>query len=201
MTPGAADRLPSLAACGSLLAMAVGFALESVRAVTPALLWRPTPCQGWDLRMLLRHGCDSLAALHEGVASGCVQRTGPATCRDRSADPALAFRDQAGVLLTVSGQLARRDVLVGDRHLTTSLLAAAGAVEIAVHGWDISRSCGILRQIPHGLAADLLELTPLLISGADRGLLFAAAMNAGRAAGPGERLVAFLGRDPAHSGG
>ena len=134
-------------------------------------------------------------------ASACVQRTGPATCRDRSADPALAFRDQAGVLLTVSGQLARRDVLVGDRHLTTSLLAAAGAVEIAVHGWDISRSCGILRQIPHGLAADLLELTPLLISGADRGLLFAAAMNADRAAGPGERLVAFLGRDPAHSGG
>ncbi|MGH3301328.1 MAG: maleylpyruvate isomerase N-terminal domain-containing protein [Streptosporangiaceae bacterium] len=48
---------------GELLEQAVGYARESVAVVTPDLLDRPTPCRDWDLAMLLRHGCESLAAL------------------------------------------------------------------------------------------------------------------------------------------
>ena len=51
---------------------------------------------------------------------------------------------------------------IGDRELTTSLVVMAGAVEIAVHGWDISMACGAAEPIPSGLASDLLPIAVLL---------------------------------------
>jgi hypothetical protein len=39
--------------------------------------------------------------------------------------------------------------------LAVSVLAAAGALKIAVHGWDMSRACGHRRPIPQALATDL----------------------------------------------
>ena len=55
-----------------LLLQAIGYALAVADGITPELLSRPTPCQGWDLRTLLRHANESLAALLEAVGSGCV---------------------------------------------------------------------------------------------------------------------------------
>ena len=62
----------------SLLAAAIGYAVGSVDGVSPGLLSRPTPCLGWDLAALLRHANDSLAALCEGIATGCISLPGPA---------------------------------------------------------------------------------------------------------------------------
>src|SRR5215510_7779931 len=62
-----------------MLGQAVAYALRNVAATTPDLLARPTPCLGWDLRRLLWHSCESLAALREGLASGRVSlAAGPA---------------------------------------------------------------------------------------------------------------------------
>src|SRR6266702_3851478 len=55
-----------------LLEPSIGYALGAVLAVTPELLSRPTPCRGWDLRMLLRHASESLAAIGEGIEAGRV---------------------------------------------------------------------------------------------------------------------------------
>ncbi|HZD38404.1 MAG TPA: TIGR03086 family protein, partial [Actinomycetes bacterium] len=77
------------------------------------------------------------------------------------------------------------------------VLASAGAIEIAVHGWDIARACGRDRPVPDGLAVELLSLCPLLVGDAGRGDQFAAPVPAGPTARPGDRLLALLGRDPA----
>ena len=37
--------------------------------------------------------------------------------------------------------------------LAASVMAAAAALEVAVHGWDISRACGQRQPIPRALAA------------------------------------------------
>ena len=55
-----------------LLEPSIGYALGVVLAVTPELLSRPTPCSEWDLRMLLRHASESLAAFGEGIKTGHV---------------------------------------------------------------------------------------------------------------------------------
>ena len=53
------------------------------------------------------------------------------------------------------------------------MVAAAGALEITVHGWDIAVACGSHRPVPPGLAAVLLPIAPLFITPGTRAGLFA----------------------------
>ncbi len=218
----------AVARAGGLLADAVSYALGNVEVVTPDLLARPTPCRGWDLRMLLYHGCESLAALEEGFASGCVGPVGLGadgpTCVGPGVDatrvdglavdglaveggcvqagPAVLFIARARSLLESWGAAnGRQAVAVGGWPLATDVVAAAGALEIAVHGWDIAQSAGSLLPIPPSLAASLLEIAPLLVTDADRAPLFAAPLFAapvpasgGAGASASQQLTAFLGR-------
>ncbi len=188
-----------------LLERAIGYALGAVQGVTPALLAQPTPCREWNLEALLRHVDDSLAALQEGIGGRVV-------CLDPAAEPGLAaaghgewaadparrFRDRARRLL---GALTRagghdRIVAVADLPLAVGVLASTGAIEIAAHGWDISRACGLQRPVPDSLAVELLRLCPLLVGDGGRGAQFAAPVTVSGLAGPSDRLIAYLGRDP-----
>ena len=77
-----------------------------------------------------------------------------------------------------------------------SLMAAAAALEVTVHGWDVSRACGQRQPIPRALATALLVLAPALVPRAGRHPLFAAPVTVAATAGPSDRLAAFLGRTP-----
>ncbi|UGY91794.1 TIGR03086 family metal-binding protein [Streptomyces gobiensis] len=191
-----------------LLERAISYALGTVRPVTPELLHQPTPCQGWDLRMLLRHLNESLAALLEGVGTGAIA-LGPGPEDGRAADdPAEAFRLRATGLLAAwandgcaggagGSDRTGRLITVAGCPLTAGAVTSAGALEIAVHGWDIARSSGQRRPVPRGLATELLGLCPLLVPPSNaRSPLFAPAVALPSSAGPSDRLVAFLGRDP-----
>jgi hypothetical protein len=76
------------------------------------------------------------------------------------------------------------------------MVAVTAAIEITVHGWDIWVACGTRRPVPPGLAAVLLPIAPLLITPGARPGLFADPVRLPAPAGPGDRLVAFLGRHP-----
>ena len=188
-----------------LLEPSISYALGAVVAVTPELLSHPTPCREWDLRMLLRHASESLAAIAEGMDTGRVGLNPAAEDGDLAADPARAFRDRAGRLLdawTSPGH--RRHVIeIAGCPLAASIMASAAALEVAVHGWDISHACGQRQPIPRALATGLLAIAPLLIPRADRHPLFAAAVTVPATAGPSDQLAAFLGRSPgiAHTAG
>jgi uncharacterized protein (TIGR03086 family) len=182
-----------------LLERAIGYALGSVAGVAPRLLSRPTPCSDWDLRALLQHVNDSLAALSEAADTG---RIGPDPAADegdgRRADLATMFRDRARRLLGAwaSASHHHQVIAIVDRPLLTSVVAGTGAIELAVHGWDISRACGQHRPIPPTLAADLLAICPLLVTEDTRHPQFAARVAVSPIASTSDRLVAFLGRHP-----
>jgi len=148
--------------------------------------------------MLLRHACESLTALGEGIETGRVGLDPAAEDGDLAADPARAFRERAGQLLDAwTGPGHQRQVVeIAGCPLAASLMAAAAALEVAVHGWDISRSCGQRQPIPRALAIDLLAIAPVLVPRAGRHPLFAAPVTAGATADPSDRLAAFLGRSP-----
>jgi uncharacterized protein (TIGR03086 family) len=181
-----------------LLEPSIAYGVGAVLAVTPDLLARPTPCRGWDLRMLLRHASESLVALGEGISAGRVGLDPGAEDCDVAADPARAFRDRAGRLLDAWTSLGsgREVVEIAGCPLAASVMAAAAALEIAVHGWDVSRACGQHQPIPPGLATGLLVTAPLLVPVARRHPLFAAPVAVPATASPGDRLAAFLGRAP-----
>jgi uncharacterized protein (TIGR03086 family) len=181
-----------------LLEPSIGYAIGAVLAVTPRLLSRPTPCGEWDLWMLLRHSCESLAAIGEGIEAGRVDLDPAAEDGDLAADPARAFRDRAGRLLDAWARPGhqRQVIEIAGCPLAASVMAAAAALEVAVHGWDISRACGQRQPIPRALAAGLLPIAPVLVPRTGRHSLFAAPVTVPATAGPSDRLAAFLGRDP-----
>ena len=191
-----------------LLVRSVRYALTAARLVTPDHLPRPTPCAEWDLRTLLQHIGDSMDALSEGLYTGFVDPGTALGDGDGDGDddddggpgpgPVAGLTLRAGTLLCASAAAGSAEyrVAIGDRELTTSLVTMTGAVEIAVHGWDISVTCGGPAALPPGLAADLLPVAMLLAARGLRAGLFADPVPVPDLACPGDRLVAFLGRRP-----
>lgn len=181
----------------TLLERATSYCLGSLSLVTSAALDRRTPCAAWDLRALLRHMNDSVATLCEAVAAGTVDTDVPPERRDASDGLVAPLRDNACRLLGAWTNAADLEaVTIGDRPLPAGVVAGTGALEIAVHGWDVVRACGYDRPIPAALAEDLLELAPLMVTDADRPVRFARPVRVPPTAAAGARLVAFLGRVP-----
>jgi uncharacterized protein (TIGR03086 family) len=145
--------------------------------------------------MLLRHASESLAALHDATATGHVALIPDGQCE--LFDPVQAFRNQAGRLLAARAvRCPRQELDVGGLPLPGITAECAGAIEIVVHGWDISQACGQCRPIPESLAASLLVIVPLLIPETGRYSLFRPPVQTGPQASLGDQLVAFLGRKP-----
>ena len=191
--------MATLTGATGLLEQAVGYALATTALATPRLLPQATPCTGWDLRTLVLHVSDSLGVLTDALQAGQVG-DGPAPGGEP--DPVACLRRRALALLgaCATARVGGHLVAIGDRELTVNVAAAAGAIEIAVHGWDISVACSIRRSVPPGLAAALLPIAPRLIPSVTRAGLFADPVPVPEAAAPGDRLVAFLGRQPRPGG-
>jgi uncharacterized protein (TIGR03086 family) len=177
-----------------LLESAVSYMLAGAALGTPQLLPCPTPCRDWDLEALLDHLSDSIGVLHQALSGSGVTPGYPGP----GPDPVARLRGQAAGLLGACAAAGRADrrVAIWDRELTVSMLIVIGAIEIAVHGWDISVACGACRPVPPGLAAVLLPIAPLLITPGSRPGLFAEPVWLSGPACPGDQLVAFLGRQP-----
>ena len=182
-----------------LLGKAVSYALGGAALGTAQLRQRSTPCPGWDLETLLDHVSDSIGTLQQAISAGDVSAgaalpgyAGP------EPDPVARLRGQPARLLSacaVAGPAGPR-VAVGNPELSAGMVAVTGAIEITVHGWDISVACGARRPVPPGLAAILLPIAPLLITPGTRPGLFADPVRLPGPASAGDQLVAFLGRQP-----
>jgi uncharacterized protein (TIGR03086 family) len=192
------NAAPTLAANGvALLERAMGYTLGSLALVTPAAMRDPTPCRGWDLRTLLLHMNHSLATMHEAIAHGYLgidDFTGPdGLLTDPRTDPVVALEERGAVMLRAWAD-ASGDVSVAGRPLSAGIVAGAGAVEVAVHGWDVSAACRADRPIPPVLADELHDLCLVLVGDGDRPLAFAGAVEVPPTAAPSDRLLGFLGR-------
>ncbi|MDH6216718.1 TIGR03086 family metal-binding protein [Streptomyces pseudovenezuelae] len=176
---------------GELLERSLAYALGSVAGVVPGSLGRGTPCGEWDLGELLGHLDDALEALHEGLTGGRIGLFPGVP----GADPACAFRTRAcAVLGAWAAGPPAETVLVGERPLDVRVMGAVGAVEIAVHGWDVAQACGRPRPIPVPLAAELLPVARCVVAREDRGERFGVPVAVPAWAGLDVRLLAFLGR-------
>src|SRR5580704_4158034 len=182
-----------------LLAGAISYMLGVCALVRPGEMALPTPCADWDLGMLLGHLSDSMADLETAIRTGDLDLERPP---DHAAgDPVETLRDRAAQLLCAAYGYGdpERFVAVGGLPIPVGLVACTGAVEIAVHGWDVSAARGSAGYggacpIPAALATRMLRLSPLLVAGREG--LFAVPVDVPAQASPGDRLVGYLGRRP-----
>jgi uncharacterized protein (TIGR03086 family) len=185
----------------ALLERAIGYTRLQLQVVTPAMLCRPTPCVDWALADLLEHMSESLDALIEAADLGEVAlahgaRQSGDVEHASSVDVVDRLRERACSLLAAWSAMAHdQEVTVGDRALSSSLLACAGALEVAVHGWDVSQTTGAREPIPAALARDLLSWADVLVTDADRPVRFDHPLP-GPSVGPSSRLLRMLGREP-----
>lgn len=181
-----------------LLERATNYTLGSLHMVTTDALPHPTPCIDWDLRALLAHLDDSFTTLHEAANLGRVDLDVPASGCDWASDPVGTVRDRACQVIGAWANSTEGPdtVSIAGTAVTASIVGGTGAVEVAVHGWDVARACGRHHPIPSSLAEEMLSISLLLVSDADRPGRFAAPVDVGPQASAGEQLVAFLGRDP-----
>jgi uncharacterized protein (TIGR03083 family) len=208
-----------------LLERAIRYALSAAGHTTPQLLTEPTPCPGWDLGTLLLHLGESFDTLAGSLRartldpgrgySGAEGPTGAPSApaggellngaappdqweplSDGELVAGLAGRAAALLWACAEVQGGQEPVAAGDRWLTTGVVAITGAIEVAVHGWDIAMTCGTGVPVPSGLATELLPYAALLVPRQSRPGLFADPVPVPRRSCSGDRLVAFLGRQP-----
>ncbi|WP_433193373.1 maleylpyruvate isomerase family mycothiol-dependent enzyme [Nocardia sp. CA-107356] len=173
-----------------LLERAVAYLLAVLHDIGPDLS-APTPCRGWNLRMLLAHVDESIATLREGLAGGRVRIT-PGPPRPSCAGT-LHIRSRAmGLLSDWANEHPGRVVIYGEP-MPAALLGTLGALELTVHAWDLTATGPDAPPIPDRLARELLTVAPELVPIADRWPLFGPPIEPPTAA-PGDRLLAYLGR-------
>jgi uncharacterized protein (TIGR03086 family) len=196
----------SLSGATGLLAGAISYALRACALVGPGDMALPTPCAEWDLGMLLGHLSDSMADLEMVLRTGGLDLDRPGNPPDPGAGgPVEVIRERAAELLCASYCYGGPEsfVAVGGLPMPAGLVACTGAVEIAVHGWDVSAARGragraVVQPIPAALARRMLGLCPLLVAGREG--LFAVPVEVPAQASPGDRLVGYLGRVPLSPG-
>lgn len=188
--PGSSPPTPSAV---ELLDRAIGYTRGCLAQVTPESLGRPTPCTQWSLMDLLVHMDDSLAALGEAAQSSSLSLApapGPADGRTLLA----SIRQRACSLVSQWIPPGAATLQLGPAGLARETLGAVGALEIALHGWDVATSLGLDRPIPPTLAMDLWPWARDHITDEDRPVRFAVPPEVPPWAPPQTLLLAHSGR-------
>jgi uncharacterized protein (TIGR03086 family) len=176
-----------------LLTGALAHTLAAVARVTADDHDRPSPCAGWTVDDVLRHLLDSFDCLSAALNFGRVDLDQPAGERRPGGVTSVLIQSARAL-----GRASRRrpttaPVAVGELPLAREKVIIVGAVEAAVHGWDISAGTGRPLPIPDPLAAELLRRLPEL-GGAGPGV-FGPPLALPDARTSSQRLLADLGRD------
>jgi len=164
--------------------------------LTPDDLDRPTPCTEWTVRDLVNHFLFSATRLSEAT----VGKPGPAPGEDLVGDDvpaAVASRlEAARALWHRPGALdAFCSLAVGE--VPGSVAAGISLADTYTHRWDLARAIGGDTELDPQLAEACLEFTQGFITDERRAQVgFNPAVEPPAGATPGQRLVAFLGRQP-----
>ncbi|OBF47528.1 TIGR03086 family protein [Mycobacterium sp. 852002-50816_SCH5313054-b] len=179
----------------AVLTEAARYLFQNLLLVREADLAAPTPCRQWDLRRLLQHVCASLAEVADVLAArdfdeGPAARSDPVgAVRAAIVDFVLAVQAHQ----TAPGPRGRWCEIQG-RTLSAKTVVHVGAIEMAVHAWDIAQACGIDRPIPSETASALLWVSPPLARAGRAGHVFAEPVPAPATATPSDQLLALFGR-------
>lgn len=179
------------------LAAAQEWVAGLMAAIRPAQWSAPTPCPDFDVRALLEHLSCHPAKL-VATATGADPRLLPARADIDGNRPGEDYLERSSAAL---------DRWADDALLTRTLIAPWGEapgglavggylMETVAHGWDLAVSIGRPAEADPALVAKAQAIAERALSDAFRGpgSPFGPRVEPPAAAGPTERLAAFLGR-------
>jgi uncharacterized protein (TIGR03086 family) len=174
----------------ALLERSLDYALVGLSAVEPSMLHCRTPCREWDLRDLLRHLTESMLTLSDllGGSAGEVGGSGPVA---DATDTALDLRR---TVTSIDADIIDSMATIGGLPVPRHMIVLTGALEVAVHGWDVGQVCERSGLMPAQLAQGLLLHAALVLDSTARPDLFADPTVAAPGATAAEQLPALAGR-------
>ncbi|MCO1655053.1 TIGR03086 family metal-binding protein [Pseudonocardia humida] len=179
---------------------ALGWTAGLAAAVRPDQLDGPTPCDGYDVRTLLRHLVTTVRRA-QVIAEGRSPLEIPAISTDVPDDGlADTYAEEAERAVDAWSDDAKMDAAVT---VPWGTVPGRGAVwgyvnETLVHGWDLAVSTGQPAEAPTGPAEAALVAARMAIPAEPRGghVPFAPPVEPAAGAGATERLANWSGRPP-----
>ena len=169
---------------------------EQVRDVDDEEWFAPTPCAGWDVRMVVAHvvvGDAQLPLLVNGEKVPLVEEFDPSVL---GSNPLAAWRGTALAAIRAfarPGALAERyEHPIG--HITGRRIIGFRITDSLVHSWDIARARELDVVLDPEIAEYCLDFWLPMAPGLPASGYFGPAMLPPDGAGPGLRLLSLLGR-------
>ena len=181
-------------------------ALESIEPIVaqvkPGQLRLPTPCEGWDLGDLLRH----MIGQHRGFAAAArLEAANPSVWLDvdLGPDPAATYLAAAAEVVEAfarPGLADHRIEIFGYGVIPAPNTMIMHAVDYLAHGWDVAKTIGADSTLDselceQGMRYALRWPAHSFVSGDP----FGPHIDVAGDAPVDQRLMAYLGRDPAWS--
>jgi uncharacterized protein (TIGR03086 family) len=164
------------------------WASEKVAGGAPGNLDAPTPCDEWDMRVLLSHMIQT-QQYFAGTAQGReAPLPSPHPPNLIGSDPAADFERAREDVLRVFSQ-------PGVIEKTGASLGIAFS-DVLVHGWDVARATRQDDTMPDGLAEAAYDMIHGRFTDEQRKGLFKPEVDVAADASPQEKLLAYTGRDP-----
>jgi uncharacterized protein (TIGR03086 family) len=178
-------------------------AMRAVIAAVPDDAWaRSTPCAQWNVAQVLRHAAGDQLAFAAAITGSGGPAENPFDPSSACPDGPRAFLEDA---LRAAGA-AWSAVVPGTADLPTPLpqgamtsddAAAAAALDMAVHAWDIAIATGQPSPLPAGLAKELMPVATAIVEPLRAYGAYAAALALEPADDDAAALLRYLGRHPA----
>jgi uncharacterized protein (TIGR03086 family) len=178
----------------AVLDSAVAWTHASLQLARTSPLGLATPCEGWDLGRLLVHMDDSLVAIAEAAELGYIKLDPQPLTNDPGQLVDLIVQRACRTRAAWQERLTSAPMGVGGLALGRDTVALVGALEIAVHGWDVAQATGQDHALPEDLAVRLYDVALAVVTPTERGRGFGPALRAPRSAPMSTRLLAHLGR-------
>lgn len=178
------------------LARTFDHAAMVVAGVRPDQLDDPTPCRDWDVRALVTHMIGVVMNMGRG-ASGAELLADMNTV---PLDAVIGTQFRAEADRTLAAWITHGlegEVDVGAGPMPAQVGMDINLLDTATHSWDIARATGQDANLPNEVAATALAACRGIVTDDIRKFAgFDPAVPIAGDAGPTDRLVAFLGRQP-----
>lgn len=173
---------------------------DRARGIADGSWDRPTPCAEWDVRDLVEHNVRENYWAEQLLAGRTIEEVGDRFAGDLLGDDPVEDYDDSARRAREAA--AREGALNRDVHVSYGPIPGAAFLEhrwidLVVHAWDLAVATGQDPQVPEDLAAEAERIMRSQEEMVRASGVFSDAVEVGDDAPTIERLVAFLGRDPA----
>lgn len=181
-----------------LLLAAVADTAPIYAKVTAGDLDNKTPCDGWDLRMLLNHALSRFVISTRAARLGATDDFASVEIDYVGVEPARVFAEMSEEMVTAWSACEdfATDRVTPMGPIPAEAVLLFGAQDVFIHAWDVAKALKIEPTLSPELVGAFTETHRQSVDEQTRAMFFAEEIPVSDDSSDLDKLVAFLGRRP-----